>query len=99
MLKTAAIPGFRMVDFLQKADFLKGELREFYQRFRHGGNPAAKEAALVRLRTALGKVEAFAEDPGYEWDSLSFSQRWGYLQLEFHVEQATRELKKQRSTC
>jgi hypothetical protein len=86
-----------MLDFLQKADFLKIELQEFYQQLRQGGNRAAKEAALSRLRTAVGEVEAFAEDPGYVWEHLSLAQRWGYLQLVFHVERASCELRQQGS--
>jgi hypothetical protein len=78
-----------MVDFLQKTEFLKIELQKFYQQLRQGGNRTAKEAALSRLRTSVGKVETFAEDPGYEWEHLSLAQRWGYLQLVFHVKRAT----------
>ena len=83
-----------MIDFLKKADFLKAELQEFYQALRRGGSQAARETAIARLRTAMGKAEAFAEDPGHQWEYLPQEQRWGYLQLVSCVGTASHELKK-----
>jgi hypothetical protein len=86
-----------MTDFCRKADFLKEEIEELYRLLRRGGKRTAKEAAVVRLQTALGTVEAWAEDPGPAWERLPLAQRWGYLRLVSHVGMAMHELKKLKS--
>lgn len=80
------------VDFVKKAAFLKDELEAFYHRFKPNTDEAAQQHAIARLRIAVGKMEAFTEDPGPLWKRLPIAQRWGYLGLVSHVGTAIYEL-------
>ncbi len=81
-----------VVDFMEKAAFLKDELEAFYHRVKPYTGETVQHHAVARLRTAVSKMEVFAEDPGSLWKQLSAEQRWGYLQLDSHIGMATYEL-------
>ena len=69
------------VDFRQKADVLKAELESLYQALQQEAGAETVQEALVRLQKTADAFEAWAEDPGPEWASLSRDQKWGYLTL------------------
>ena len=80
------------VNFIEKAAFLKGELEAFYHKVKPYTGETVQHQAIARLRTAVSKIETFAEDPGSLWKQLSVEQRWGYLRLASHIGLATYEL-------
>jgi hypothetical protein len=82
-------------EFIQASDFLQRELQEFFRALRRNkGNKALMQAAGERLRTVVYCMEAFGDDPGEEWESLSIEQRWGYLRLASLLGTAVYELKR-----
>ena len=58
---------------------------------RHGDG-TTRQAAAEQLQAIVDKLEAFADDPGEQWRTLSDIQRWGYLRLLSHLGTATHEL-------
>jgi hypothetical protein len=80
------------VDFMEKAAFLKDELEAFYHRVKPYTGETVQHQAIARLRTAVSRIETFAEGPGCLWKQLTVEQRWGYLTLASHVGTATYEL-------
>jgi hypothetical protein len=87
------------IDFLQLADCLQDELRQFCRVARQTTDPAARQTAAARLQAAVDKVESFSYAPGEEqWRTLCESQRWGYLRLESYVGTAVHELRQWQRT-
>ena len=73
------------INFLKAADFLQGELQEFYRVLRRGNDNQAIRTAAERLRAAMNEIEPIAQDPGDAWKDLPSDQRWGYLRVLSHL--------------
>jgi hypothetical protein len=69
-------------DYVRSAVSLYRALQDFCELLqREKQNEPALETERRRLQTIVTQMESLGKDPGEAWQSLTITQRWGYLRL------------------